>query len=382
LRLLVYGGWFGSRNLGDDAILMGLRDLMREAIPGAELLALSTDPEYTRRVCGVEATRLFSPLEVLKGSLASYLEAFCRADLCVLSGGTPLYDYGHVSRGLLLGLPRLLGKGLVLFGVGAKSITSLGGRTLTRLLLRGAARISVRDHPSGRVLEGLLGEPVRVTGDSALFLEPAPRERALALLSGVGVDLERPMAAICPRALSKEYRIHYHDRVAPKRIPGMRAELAWAADRLSREGFEVVFLPMHRVPPDDDRAEIETIIRLMREGGPKVVGAELSPDEAMAVLGCMEVVLGLRLHSLIFAACQGVPAVSVGYDSKIGGFMEQAGAGEYVCDPADLPGGLIDAVERALSRKEVLGGILVYNCGRMRRRVREEAEAVASLVGG
>jgi polysaccharide pyruvyl transferase WcaK-like protein len=96
----------------------------------------------------------------------------------------------------------------------------------------------------------------------------------------------------------------------------------------------------------------------------------------------MEVVLGLRLHSLIFAACQGVPAVSVGYDSKIGGFMEQAGAGEYVCDPSELPGGLIDAVERALSRKEVLGGVLLYNCGRMRRRVMEEAEAVASLIGG
>ena len=36
-RVLVYGGWFGSGNVGDDAILIGLRNLLSETIPGVEI---------------------------------------------------------------------------------------------------------------------------------------------------------------------------------------------------------------------------------------------------------------------------------------------------------------------------------------------------------
>ena len=46
MRLVVFGGWFGSMNLGDDAILIGLRNVLGRAMPGVELVALSTDPGY------------------------------------------------------------------------------------------------------------------------------------------------------------------------------------------------------------------------------------------------------------------------------------------------------------------------------------------------
>ena len=106
MRLVVFGGWFGSRNLGDEAILVGLRNVLGRAVPGVELVALSTDPEYTERVCGVEAVKLRSPRGLVRNR-EEYLRVFEEADGCVVSGGTPIYDYGLLSRAIHIALPAI-----------------------------------------------------------------------------------------------------------------------------------------------------------------------------------------------------------------------------------------------------------------------------------
>jgi len=102
-------------------------------------------------------------------------------------------------------------------------------------------------------------------------------------------------------------------------------------------GFEVVFLPFHRGPVDDDLAEIGAIVSMMNGSTPKIIEGDLLPGEALSVLGGMKLVFGLRLHSLIFAASRGVPVVGVNYDSKIRGFMEFAGARECLCEVSGEP---------------------------------------------
>ncbi|TRO46532.1 hypothetical protein E2P65_05600, partial [Candidatus Bathyarchaeota archaeon] len=328
MRAVVFGGWFGSGNLGDDAILIGLRNVLERVSPGVKIVALSTDPRHTLRVCGVDAIDLMGPRGLLgrhDASLSAYMRAFRDADLCVVSGGTPIYDYGHLSRALHFGLPLVAGTPLVCFGVGVKSVRSMVGSSSVRAMLSRARLVSARDIPSRDELARLGVSGVSVTGDSGLFLEPAGREVALDVLAESGVDTSRPMAAICPRFLSTRHRRHFHDPLSPAEISRIRRGVAGVADHLSEEGFEVIFLPFHRGPVDDDQVEIGEIAGLMGGSAPKVLGRGLLPGEALSVLGCMRLVFGLRLHSLIFAASQGVPVVGVGYDSKIGGFMELAG---------------------------------------------------------
>lgn len=387
MKLLVYGGWFGSGNLGDDAILIGLREILRRALPDAEIAALSLNPEYTKRVCGVEAVPLRSPRSMLRRdaptAAASYFSAFSSADACLVSGGTPIYDYGHLTRSFYFGFPRLLGKKLFCFGIGAKPIRSRRGRRLIRLLLQQAHLISTRDTPSRDLLAGLgVEKPIRVTGDSALFMEPIDPETGLRRLAESGVDTARPMAAVCPRVLSKSYKTHYHEELSPQAISRIRASVARAADHLAEAGFEVVFLPMHRAPPDDDRREIEAVRSLMRRGEGKVVEGDLLPQEAISVLERMEIVVGLRLHSLIFAASQGVPVVSVDYDSKIRGFMELAGVEDLLCLPEDGSEALVERVGRALAERRELSRGLRRSCDAMRERIMREAGRVAGALEG
>jgi polysaccharide pyruvyl transferase WcaK-like protein len=78
--------------------------------------------------------------------------------------------------------------------------------------------------------------------------------------------------------------------------------------------------------------------------GGKVVPAG-SVSDLLSVTGAMDLVLGVRLHALIFAAAQGVPAVGLSYDPKVASFMLEAGLQGLL--PVDAPPAV---VEEALSR--------------------------------
>lgn len=384
-RFVVFGGWFGSGNIGDDAILIGLREVLTETLPSTEIVVISSDPDHTRMVCGVDAIPLLSPLGRIRGngpSLEAYYRAFKEADACIISGGTPIYDYGHLSRGLHFGLPRALGKQLFCFGIGAKPIRSRTGAAFLRLLLRRAELLSVRDYPSRDELLRLgVDKQVTVTGDSALFLPPDEPDTGLRKLSDCGVDTSMPMAAICPRVLSTDYRRHYHEPLSRREIVRVRRAIARVADRLAEDGREVVFVPMHRAPYEDDLSEIRAITGLMRGQPPSVVDAGMLPGEAMAVLGRMDLVFGLRLHSLIMAAAQGVPVVGVDYDPKIRGFLELVGLGNLVCGIDDPDEAYFERVEWALDGGGHLGRRLARSCEDMRGRIREEARRLGSFLG-
>jgi polysaccharide pyruvyl transferase WcaK-like protein len=384
VRFVVLGGWFGSGNLGDDAILIGLKRVLTGVLPDSEIVAISSNVGYTRRVCGVDAIQLLSPLSKMRGdgaSVGGYYRTFRGADACIVSGGTPIYDYGHISRIIHFCLPKALKKKLFLFGIGVKPVRSRIGGRLIRALIQQADLVSMRDRLSRDELLRLgIDEPVEVTGDSGLFLTPEKPAVGLRKLMECGVDVSKPMAAICPRALSTEHRILYHEPLSEPAISGIRRDIAWVADWLSESGYEVVFIPMHGVPPDDDVHEIHVIMGLMRRGEPKVVGVDMLPGEAMAVLGRMKLVFGMRLHSLILAAAQGVPFVGVDYDPKIRGFMELAGVEGLLCRLTDGSGAYIEVVEGALNGGEALRARLLRSCGDMREAIVLEARRLAAAL--
>lgn len=381
-RILVYGGWFGSGNLGDDAILIGLRNLLSEAIPGVEVAALSMDVEQTKRVCGVEAFPLRSPRELLapyqKPMSGDYRRVFSWADVCILSGGTPIYDYGHLSRVIHWGLPWILGREFVCFGIGVKPIQSLEGRWIVRSLLERAAAASTRDRRSMAELKAIgVKREIKVTGDSALFLTPrTPDENTLQEL---GITSDNPCVAICPRALSVDHRAHYHAPLSTEAIYRIRRNLAIVGDHLSKSGCRVVFIPLHRAPSDDDTGEIALIRNMMRE--PSLAFERVFAPEILAgLLGRMELVVGLRLHSLILAAAMGVPVVSIDYDPKIAGFMEYAGMEEFMIEPIETAYTLIERVDKGLSDRTNLRRRLLDSYGGMRRRIKEEARRFLELL--
>ena len=109
--------------------------------------------------------------------------------------------------------------------------------------------------------------------------------------------------------------------------------------------------------------------------------ASSKTSEAMAVLGRMSLVLGLRLHSLILAVAQGVPVVGVDYDRKIRGFMELAGVEELLCLPSEPPRAFVERVKFGLDDAAAFRDRLLRSCCGMKKRILVEAGRLVAALG-
>mgnify|MGYP006282563777 CR=1 FL=1 len=367
MNILVYGGWFGSGNLGDEAILQGVKRIFDNKIPDATLKALSIDQEYTFKSTGVRAERIESPRTLL-GNGKEYLKIFSEADAHLLSGGTPFYDYGHFSRFIHMMLPALKRKKVYCFGVGSKPITTLMGREITQMLLRNTAHISTRDRISRNILQQLMGrdmKPIEVTGDSAMMLPPFKTKR------------RKDLILFCPRRLVENHKGLYHQEIDKTSINRIRHMQAIAADNLVKEGYRVSFVPFHTRPPDDDGEEIRIIHRLMKNSS-EVLPRPGSVVEALGLLGEASLVVGLRLHSLILASIQGTPFTSIDYDIKIRGFMENMRSLNYLSQHNKGINKLVEKNRIALDNNREYTASIGENVDKIKERINADSDILIS----
>lgn len=368
MNILVYGGWFGSGNLGDEAILQGVNQIIKKKLPEANLTALSINPDYTYENTGVRGEKIESPRTLLRNR-ERYLKLFKNTDAHLLTGGTPFYDYGHLSRVVHLGLPALSARKVYCFGVGSKPITSLQGREITRMLLKNTAIISTRDVISKQILQSLsgkLGKPINVTGDSALMLDPVKTQK------------ENDHVLFCPRRLTENHKILFHQETDRATINRIRHMQALAADRLIEEGYRVSFMPFHCVAPDDDREEIRVIRNLMR-CEVEILPRPKDTTDALREIGSSTLVVGLRLHSLILASIQATPFVTVDYDIKIRGFMEHMDSQEYLSNTVHGLDALYEKSRQALNHREYSKHIK-KKASNLRRLINSEADNLVRVL--
>ena len=106
-----------------------------------------------------------------------------------------------------------------------------------------------------------------------------------------------------------------------KGLTGFKTAAAEAADYFRRQGWEVVFIPFHY--PDDLTAAREVAAK-MHAPAP-IIAERNSVWAVMQEIRQLDLLIGMRLHSLIFAAAQGVPLLGIAYDPKVTAFLEQLG---------------------------------------------------------
>ena len=105
--------------------------------------------------------------------------------------------------------------------------------------------------------------------------------------------------------------------------------LAEVADRAVRQwGLRPVFVPL---AGKGDTTASKQLRSLMVEGARAVVLPDLSPPEVYEVISKARLLLGMRLHALIFAVLAGVPAVGLSYDPKVESFLRRIGLDDQCC---------------------------------------------------
>jgi len=305
VKTVVISGYYGFGNSGDEAVLFSIIQTLRSLRQNLRLIVLSNEPAKTTKASGVEA--------VNRWNMFSVLRALRQSDLLISGGGSLLQDVtGPRSILYYLGIvwaAKLLRRRVIFYSQGIGPVGMALSRWLVKKIVNLVDVVTVRDERSRKELLDMevIRPPIHLTADPVLGLsrEDLNLTAGKELLLRNGIDFCRPVLGVSVR----EWR----------GLTGYYRVLAKGCDHLARQGWQVVFIPMH-FPADI--APGREVVRLMQE--PAVVLRENSPvTTVMGVIGHAGLMLGMRLHSLIVAAVAGVPLVGISYDPKVASFLKQ-----------------------------------------------------------
>jgi polysaccharide pyruvyl transferase CsaB len=330
---------------------------LRPRLGDVPLIVLSGDPGATAAAHGVEA--------IDRIDARSILRAMRRVRLFLSGGGSLLQDATSARSALyylgVLWVAAALVPRTMIYASGIGPLRRAPIRVLAGRLLGRLDAVSVRDMESFALVRALAPRATPVlAADPAVLLRAAPPERADELLAALGLG-SGPILGVCVRPWGGNAFAE----------PLGRA-LRQAAGRLSAT---VVMLPFHPV------LDLPLSRTLAASAGGVVVEQPLSPGDALSLIGRMRVLVGLRLHALLFAAVAGTPPVGLAYDPKVTALLRELGVGEAL--PLDAPPAeTAQAVERAWSSRGVLETRLAAAREELRRRAALAADVAARLYAG
>lgn len=291
-RIFMFG-YYGFNNTGDEAILEAIVEQFRKILPGVHLSALSYTAAETEKRYNIHA--------VSRNRFFQVIQSICKADLVMSGGGSILQDVTS-SRSLLyylgiIALAKLAGKKVAFYGNGFGPVSRPFNKALAKCVINRVDLITVRDEESKKLMESLgVHRNIVVTADAAFTLS--------GLSMYEDVSDKQPTVGISLR--NWQGKDHY------------TAMVAACADELVQSGYQVLFLPM-QYPAD---VTISKEVASMMKMPAQVLEEKKDPKEMIAEMGKLDFMIGMRLHSLIFAAIAEVPMIGLSYESKITSFLK------------------------------------------------------------
>jgi len=311
LTCIALSGYYGFYNAGDEAILEVIIGILRRHLPEVELVVFSADPGHTRRTYGVEA--------VSRTHLPSIVRTLRRADLLISGGGGLLQDttsFRSVAYYLgIIKLTMLMGKKVAVFAQGMGPLHHPFARQWVKRVLARVDLVSVRDPQSARFLTELgLKREIRVTADPVFSLTPPSQEEIEAFWRAKGTwkGNKQPLVGLALRPFPREtsYGAEVLETIA-------KACLYLEEKHNAR----LVFIPCHRQKDLPLARQIAS--GLARQS--MIIGSDLSTREFICLMGGLDLLVGMRLHALIFAAVSGLSFLALPYDPKINAFLSRIG---------------------------------------------------------
>lgn len=309
VRRIVLSGYYGFHNSGDEAVLKSILTALEEAGAEAGLtiepIVLSGDPEWTSRHYGVEA--------VPRMKLGEVRRALKRSDGLISGGGSLLQDatgMGSIPYYLgILALARWCGKPTFAYAQGIGPVNRGLFKPFIAKAFKKAKYASVRDGESAALLHGY-GVPaakVEVVPDPVMGLPPgAPGADEPADARASGSEDTRPVVGV-------SVRFWRDDRADLDRAAAALEALA----ARTPGGVRLRFLPFHHGGDEDASRYVMERLSCAAELAP----AHEDPQRMLREVGRCALLVGMRLHSLIYAANRGVPLLGISYDPKIDQFL-------------------------------------------------------------
>ncbi|NQX61951.1 polysaccharide pyruvyl transferase CsaB [Paenibacillus qinlingensis] len=310
---IALSGYYGFDNSGDEAVLQSILFALQEQgqAQGIQIepIVLSANPAKTTEMYGVKAYHRMKP-----GSL---LRALRESDGLISGGGSLLQD-ATGSKTIpyylaVLKIAQWLGKPTFIYSQGIGPVSRPMFFGWIRSVFKRCAFVSVRDTESADLLGQMRLPRERIT------VVPDPVMGLPLRDCGVGVPEGGTPQASEVRTIGVSVRFWNEDRSELEALARSLQELLAA-----RTDVQLRFLPFHL--PSDEVASQFVIDRLGdHKNRAEMVRGITHPQDMLAQVAACHLLIGMRLHSLIYAASQFVPMVGISYDPKIDQFLHRLG---------------------------------------------------------
>jgi polysaccharide pyruvyl transferase CsaB len=333
MKVLI-AGYYGFNNTGDEAILSEILKDLNAVLPNPDIHVISGNPSLTKKTNKVKA--------IIWTDIPGIIRRVKQCDLIILGGGGVFHDYWGVNKENILtqkqaiGIPslngililaKLLNKPIVIYAVGVGPLLTKEGKEITRQCFELADFSIVRDDESKEVLFsiGVPVEKIVVTTDPAFSL-PRDDIKARQAMKRRNIPIEKPLISVCLR--------NWEIGVSPEK---WQIQVANALDGfIEQNDCSIVFIPFQNTPDqdfnNDNVVALAVTERMKNKDVAYILKDHYEPQVIAGLIAQCSMMLGMRLHSLVFAVNAHVPFVALVYDPKIANLMAHLGMQPYSLD--------------------------------------------------
>ena len=306
---VVFSGYYGSNNIGDEALIAVLLKEFKKRINDFKPVVISNDPAKTSKSYEIDA--------LSKTDIKNIIKELKSADLLISGGGSLLQDVtGKKTIPYYLGiiaLAKMLKVPVFFCAQGVGPVNSIIFKNAIKYILNRVDAISVRDENSKLFLESLgVKKDIHYTADLAYLLDPIDGPKIEGILSNESLMNTFTESLYIGVSIRPWKDNNYLDSLITllKKIKENYPE------------YNILFIPFKY--PDD--LEISQYAMKKAEENnleAKILKNNYTPEEVLGVVSEMDILIGVRLHSLIFAAIGNTLPLGISYHPKVDAFLEQ-----------------------------------------------------------
>ena len=334
-KVILWGAWYGSRNIGDQLLLLMICELLDDTLDEVEYVVLTDDQEHVNDYTSRETTSFVTGL-VARAQLLKIVKEVFGADIFIFGGGVPFFrQTKHLLAMVFLVTICKLGRTpYMTWSVSSQPVTSIMAKKVFGWILKGAAAITYRDLHTRVLFESCgVKHPMLLTADSAFNLQYRQSQFALEQLSRAGLrHTDRPLIAMTPRTLvgaENVSGIHYSEQSISdyeRELECFSALVDWCWEH----GYQAIFIPMNSSGDDDDRIAAKACMKRSKHGmRTLLIDGEIRPKDASTLYRQCAAGFVARVHGSITAFIAECPVMMYAFQPKHKGIMESMGLQAY-----------------------------------------------------
>ncbi len=376
-----------ANNRGDEVAQRGMINSLKQLIPDAKFTVLTVSPEgldlqqedvrilktfsvSKKKAIPVVLWALFRslgiPLPTFGRKKLEAIEVMAKADIIISAPGGPyfgdLYASHEIQEHLFhIFLSKILRKPVMIYAPSMGPFNLRKRNILRRYLLNKVEIITLRDHISKDYLDTLkLTHPlIYLTADSAfqdaINVDKDQIKAIMAAEKIIGRQNDnsngKPLIGITPTGANWNFRGSANPQEKQKSYNKI---IAKAIDYLvDKFDATIVFFPQLYGNSDDVPLINEIISLVDRKDAVRVLSNKWDSEIQQAIISQMDIFLGNRCHSAIFALKGNVPTICLAYEHKSIALMRAVGLSEFLINVWDVTyENLIDKIGQAWDQRE------------------------------